>query len=80
MLKKLRDEWQPAIGFNLHNQGSLTTVGKTPKQATISLLVVLGNPDGKTNDGHERNKRICAVMIDALNQFIPGHIGRPTAR
>ncbi len=76
LLKKLRDEWSPAIGFNLHNQGSLTTVGKTPKQATISFLAVLGNAEGKTNDGHERNKRICSVMVSALETFIKGHIGR----
>ncbi len=76
LLKKLRDEWSPDIGFNLHNQNSLTTVGKTPKQATISFLAVLGNAEGKTNDGHERNKRICAVMISALENFIKGHIGR----
>ena len=76
LLKKLRDEWQPDIGFNLHNQQSLTTVGSTPKQATISFLAVLGNAEGKTNDGHERNKRLCARMISALNQFIPGHIAR----
>jgi len=76
LLKKLRDEWSPAIGFNLHNQASLTTVGKTPKQATISFLAVLGNAEGKTNDGHERNKRICAVMVSALENFIKGHIGR----
>ncbi len=76
LLKKLRDEWSPDIGFNLHNQGSLTTVGNTPKQATISLLAVSGSPEGKSNEGHTRNKRICAVMIDALNQFIKGHIGR----
>ena len=76
LLKRLRDEWQPAIGFNLHNQQSLTTVGDAPKQATISFLVVLGNAEGKTNDGHERNKRLCARMTEALNKFIPGHIGR----
>ncbi len=76
LLKKLRDEWSPDIGFNLHNQNSLTTVGKTPKQATISFLAVLGNAEGKTNDGHERNKRICSVMISALENFIKGHIGR----
>lgn len=76
LLKKLRDDWSPDIGFNLHNQGSLTTVGNTPKQATISLLAVSGDPQGKSNEGHTRNKRICAVMIDALNQFIKGHIGR----
>ncbi len=76
LLKKLRDDWSPDIGFNLHNQNPLTTVGKTPKQATISFLAVLGNAEGKTNDGHERNKRICTVMISALENFIKGHIGR----
>ena len=76
LLKKLRDVWSPQIGFNLHNQNSLTTVGKTPKQATISFLAVLGNAEGRTNDGHERNKRICSVMISALENFIKGHIGR----
>jgi hypothetical protein len=60
LLKKLRDEWKPAIGFNLHNQQPLTTVGNTPKQATISFLAVLGNSESVTNEGHERNKRICA--------------------
>ena len=29
LLKKLRDDWSPAIGFNLHNQQSLTTVGNS---------------------------------------------------
>lgn len=76
LLKKLRDEWSPDIGFNLHNQGSLTPVGKTPKQATISFLAVSGNLQGKTSAGHERNKRICSLMIGALNQFIKGNIGR----
>ena len=76
LLLKLRNEWQPEIGFNLHNQNSLTTVGRTAKQASISLLAVSGNAQNKTNDGHERNKRICALVIAALNQFIPGHIGR----
>lgn len=76
LLKKLRDEWKPEIGFNLHNQNPLTTVGKTPKQAAISLLAVSGNPKGETYAGHERNKRISALMIAALNKFIAGHIGR----
>jgi hypothetical protein len=76
LLLKLRNEWQPEIGFNLHNQNALTTVGRTAKQATISLLAVSGNPENRTNEGHERNKRISSLIINALNQFIPGHIGR----
>lgn len=76
LLKKLRDDWKPDIGFNLHNQQSLTTAGNTNRQATISLLAVLGNAEGVTNDGHERNKRICALVVSALNNFIQGHVAR----
>ena len=76
LLKKLRDEWQPAIGFNLHNQQSLTTAGNTGKQAAISLLAVLGNAEGRTNDGYRRSRRICALMVSALNNFIEGHLAR----
>lgn len=76
LLKSLRDEWKPDIGFNLHNQNPWLSVGDTKKQASISLLAVVGNPDGKTSDGHERNKRLCTLMIKALNQYIEGHIGR----
>jgi hypothetical protein len=76
LLKKLRDEWSPQIGFNLHNQQGLTTAGDTTRQAAISFLAVLGNPNGITNAGHERNKRIVGAMTLALNQFIGGYIGR----
>lgn len=76
LLKKLRDEWTPHIGFNLHNQQGLTTAGNTTRQAAISFLAVLGNPNGVTNAGHERNKRIITAMVSALNQFISGYIGR----
>lgn len=76
LLKKLRENWSPSIGFNLHNQQALTTAGNTPKQAAISLLVVFGDAAKTTSEGHERNKRVAAAMANALQQFIPGHIGR----
>jgi len=76
LLKKLRDEWSPDIGFNLHNENERTTVGNTNKQAAISLLVVYGDAAKTTNPGHERNKRLVSVMIAALNNFIPGYIGK----
>ena len=76
LLKELRDNWNPAIGFNLHNQNALTTVGRTPKQAAISLLVVYGDEAKTTSFGHERNTRIASAMVNALQKFIPGHIGR----
>ena len=76
LLKKLRDEWQPNLGFNLHNQNGLTTVGKSKDQVAIALLAVSGDPEGKSNEGHIRSKRICVEMLGALNNFIKGHIAR----
>lgn len=76
LLKKLRDDWSPAIGFNLHNQNSLTTVGATAKQAAISFLIVYGDAAKTTNDGHERNRRVASAMVQSIEGQIPGHIGR----
>jgi hypothetical protein len=76
LLKKLRDEWTPQIGFNLHNQQGLTTAGDTTRQAAISFLAVRGNPNGISSAGYERNKRIITAMVLALNQFISGYIAR----
>ena len=76
LLKQFRDDWNPAIGFNLHNQGALTTVGRAPSQASISLLVVYGDEAKTTSYGHERNQRIASGIVTALQKFIPGHIAR----
>lgn len=76
LLKRLVDDFHPDIGFNLHNQQELTTAGASLRQATISLLAVNGRPDNSTYPGFERNKRICSVIVQALNTFIPGHIAQ----
>jgi len=76
LLKRLRDAWQPHIGFNLHNQQALTTVSGTFNQAAISFLVVEGSPLYRNNEGNERNKRLTAAMVIALQNFIRGNIGR----
>jgi hypothetical protein len=76
ILKRLRDDWNPAIGFNLHNQQELTTAGNAPRQAAISFLVVFGDPEKTVDAGQERNMRLASAMTRALQRFIPGHIGR----
>jgi Zinc carboxypeptidase len=76
LLKRLRDEWRPEIGFNLHNQGIRTSVGETGKQATISLLAVAADAARTDTAGRVRNKKLCAVMVEALAPFIYGHMGR----
>jgi len=76
LLKRLRDEWSPHIGFNLHNQNSLTAAGRTNKQAAISLLVVYGDAQKTVTEGLMRNKRIASGIVKALNNFIPQNIGK----
>ena len=76
ILKQLRDAWQPEIGFNLHNQNELTTAGSTPQQAAISFLVVYGDEAKTESEGHLRNKRIVALMAEALQPYIGGHMAR----
>jgi hypothetical protein len=75
-LKRLRDRLNPALGFNLHNQSWRTSVGKTGQAATISLLAVSFDEARSDNAGRLRAKRVCAVLRDALEPFIPGGIGR----
>ncbi len=80
ILKELRDRHTPFLGFNLHNQNSLTTVGDTGKVATIALLAVASDkaPE-KTEDGSHPPflaKQVTAVLYDALAPFVYGHISR----
>lgn len=76
LLKRLRDDWSPAIGFNLHNQGALTTAGKSYEQAAISLLVVFGDEAKTITPGLARNERIASAIVSALSPFIQGNIAR----
>ena len=76
----IADRYQPFLGFNLHNQNGLTTVGDTGKVATIALLAVAADVPGapaKPQDvPDEIAKRVTAVLYESLSPFIYGHISR----
>ncbi|HUL78682.1 MAG TPA: M14 family zinc carboxypeptidase [Vicinamibacteria bacterium] len=75
-LKAVRDRFQPELGFNLHDQGRRTTVGDTGVLATISLLAVSGDAQGRATPGRERARRVCSAIARALEPFVPGGIAR----
>jgi hypothetical protein len=75
-LKAVRDRLQPRVGFNLHNQGWRTSVGKPPMPASISLLSVAFDEARSASEGRTLTKKICAVIRDALEPFAAGQIGR----
>lgn len=75
-LAALRDEIQPALGFNLHNQNWRTSAGTPPQPATISLLAVAA--DEELSDPPQRvlAKKTAAVIGRALEPLAAGRIGR----
>jgi hypothetical protein len=75
-LAALRDEFAPALGFNLHNQSWRTSVGAPPRPATISLLAVAA--DEQLSDPPQRvlAKKTAAVIRRAIEPLAEGRLGR----
>ncbi len=76
LLKKLRDEHQPMLGFNLHDQNRRTAVGDTGVLATNAVLAVAGDPQATLTPGRQRARRACAAIVEALAPFVPGGMAR----
>ena len=76
LLKRIRDEYQPMLGLNLHDQNRMTTVGDTGRLATCSVLSVSGDAENTLTRGRLRTKRACTAIVEALTPFIPGGIAR----
>ena len=76
ILKRLRDRYQPILGFNLHDQNRRTVVGDTGVLATNSVLAVAGDPEGTLTPGRERAMRAAAAVVEALAPLVPGGVGR----
>ena len=76
LLKRIRDEHDPILGFNLHDQNRRTAVGDTGVLATNAVLAVSGDPEGTLTPERLRAKRACAAIIKALAPFMPGGMAR----
>ena len=76
ILKRIRDESEPMLGFNLHDQGRRTAVGDTGVLATNSVLAVSGDAEGTVTPGRARAKRACSAIVGTLTPFIPGGVAR----
>ncbi len=76
LLKRLRDEHQPMLGFNLHDQNRRTAVGDTGVLATNAVLAVSGDAEGTLTPGRMRTQRACAAIAKALAPYVPGGMAR----
>ena len=76
LLKRLRDEYLPILGFNLHDQDRRATVGDTGVLASVALLAVAGDAGGTMSPGRLRAMRACSAIAQAMAPFIPGGTAR----
>ena len=76
LLKSLQQTLKPLVGFNLHDQNPLYSVGKTGKQAVVSFLATAYDPARSINDVRQRSMQLIVGMNRVLQQFVPGQIAR----
>ncbi len=76
LLKKLQDELNPEFSFNLHDKNTRYSAGKSNKQATVSFLATSFDFDRNWNPARTKAMQVICRMSEALQNFIPGHLGR----
>jgi hypothetical protein len=76
LLRKTFEGFNPDYCYNMHDQRTIFGVGETPKPATVSFLAPSYNDERDINECRLKAINIIAVMDEALQQFIPGQVGR----
>jgi hypothetical protein len=72
------DSIKADFGFNLHDQSTRYTVGKTFKSTAISFLAPALDYEKTVNSSRENAIKLIGNMINTLSDFIPGHMAKYT--
>jgi hypothetical protein len=75
-LKGVRDRLSPDVGFNLHDQGVGTRVGRTDRGVAIALLSPPFDASREVNDVRHRAMEVMGVMIRAMEPMVGGYIAK----
>ncbi|HEV2131764.1 MAG TPA: M14 family zinc carboxypeptidase, partial [Longimicrobiaceae bacterium] len=75
-LKAVRDRYRPEFGFNLHDQNVRTRVGISDRTAAIALLAPPYDEARGFNSVRERARRVAAVVREAAEPLVGGHVTR----
>jgi hypothetical protein len=76
LLKNVGQQIKPDFGFNLHDQSSLYSVGRTQEPATISFLAPAYNYEQTENEVRKNAIQLIASMNANLQKYIPGKVSR----
>ncbi len=69
-------ELKADFGFNLHDQSTRYSVGKTFKPATISFLAPPFDEKRKMNAVRKNAAKLISKLYKTLSVYIPGHIAK----
>lgn len=75
-LAKAVETFEPAYGFNLHNQQHRTGIGHPPVPAAVSLLVPPIDEEDTQNDSTEEATRVAAYFSERVRDRCEGRISR----
>ena len=78
ILWNILEELNPEYSFNLHDQRNIFNVGDTNKTATISFLSASFDETRDMNNDRALVMSLIAGMNDAVQELIPGCVGRYT--
>ena len=67
---------KPDFGFNLHDQNSYYTSGKTNNTAAVSLLAPPFDDSKGINDARAGSMKVIVHIYNVLSEFIPNQIAR----
>jgi hypothetical protein len=76
ILKDVFDSLKADFGFNLHDQGRDYAAGNSFKPASISFLAPAPDFEKSLTPARESAMKLICEMVNILNEFIPGHIGK----
>jgi hypothetical protein len=76
LLKSIRDSLNPQFGFNLHDQNTRYTAGKTGNPATISFLAPPYNYEKSVNDVRGNAMKLIVKLHKTLQLYIPEQVAK----
>jgi hypothetical protein len=76
LLKQLVTTIKPDFGFNLHDQNTRYTAGKTSKPATISFLAPPYDHEKSVNTVRSNAMKLIVSLNKTLQYYIPGQVAK----
>jgi hypothetical protein len=76
LLYQLKEQYQPAFAFNLHDQNGRLTTARTNQQVALALMAPPFDEQDSDSPGRTRAKQLVVYLAQALEPQIGGHIAR----